>query len=63
MTYDVRLATRLTTPVDRRLRMLVLLKGHLQRGWYLTKFRKQFDKAEMTHDLDLVPATILGLTA
>ena len=27
MAYDVRLATRLTTPVDRRLRMLVLLKG------------------------------------
>ncbi|HEY3999190.1 MAG TPA: DUF2330 domain-containing protein [Candidatus Xenobia bacterium] len=40
---------------------LALLKGHLQRGLYLTKFRKQFDKAEMTHDLDLVPATILGL--
>lgn len=27
MTYDVRLATRITTPVDRRLRMLAILKG------------------------------------
>ena len=27
MTYDVRLATRLTTPVDRRLRMFALVKG------------------------------------
>ena len=27
MVYDVRLATRLTTAVDRRLRMLALVKG------------------------------------
>lgn len=27
MAYDVRLATRLTTAVDRRLRMLALVKG------------------------------------
>ena len=27
MRYDVKLATRLTAPVDRRLRMLALVKG------------------------------------
>jgi hypothetical protein len=27
MAYDVQMATRLTVPVNRRLRMLVLLKG------------------------------------
>jgi hypothetical protein len=40
---------------------LGLLKGYLQPNWYLTKFRKQFGKAEMTHDLTLVPAKVLGL--
>lgn len=27
MRYDVRLATKITSPVDRRLRMLAILKG------------------------------------
>ena len=30
------------------------LKGHLQGGMWLTKFRKSFRKSEMTQDLDLV---------
>jgi Uncharacterized protein conserved in bacteria (DUF2330) len=31
------------------------LKGHLQHGMWVTKFRKAFRKDEMTQDLDLVP--------
>jgi uncharacterized protein DUF2330 len=34
---------------------LTRLKGHLQGGMWLTKFRKSFRKAEMTQDLDLAP--------
>jgi hypothetical protein len=32
---------------------LALLKGHLQKGQWLTKFRKEIRKDEMTHDLVL----------
>jgi hypothetical protein len=31
------------------------LKGHLQKGKWLTKFRKQIRKDEMADDLVLVP--------
>ncbi|MCC6741494.1 MAG: hypothetical protein IT452_20825 [Planctomycetia bacterium] len=31
------------------------LKGHLQRGQWLTKFRREIRKDEMTDDLTLVP--------
>ncbi len=40
---------------------LVILRGHLKEGYYLTKLRKSFRKDEMTHDLDLVPARINGV--
>ena len=33
------------------------LKGHLQSGMWLTKFRKVFRKGEMTKDLELVPVS------
>ena len=32
------------------------LKGHLEEGLFLTKFRKVFQKGEMTQDLEIVPA-------
>lgn len=40
---------------------LKILRGHLKRGHYLTKFRRAFTPAEMTEDLVLRPA-ILGQT-
>ena len=36
---------------------LARLKGHLQGGMWLTKFRKSFRKDEMTQDLDLEPVS------
>lgn len=39
---------------------LKVLKGHLKQDWYLTKFRKDFARAEMTHDISLVPARYSG---
>jgi hypothetical protein len=39
---------------------LKLLKGHVQQGRFITKFRKVFAKAEMTDDLELAPATLEG---
>lgn len=39
---------------------LKILRGHLKQDWYLTKFRKNFAKAEMTHDIGLVPARYQG---
>jgi hypothetical protein len=32
------------------------LKGHLEEGLFLTKFRKLFQKGEMVKDLEIVPA-------
>lgn len=40
---------------------LKILSGHLKQGWYLTKFRKRFQKDEMTHDIALIPARLNGL--
>ncbi|MBT9582849.1 DUF2330 domain-containing protein [bacterium] len=39
---------------------LKILAGHLKQDWYLTKFRKRFQKQEMTQDIALVPARING---
>lgn len=39
---------------------LKILSGHLKQDWYLTKFRKNFARAEMTHDIGLVPARYNG---
>ena len=39
---------------------LKILSGHLKQDWYLSKFRKRFQKAEMTQDIALVPARING---
>jgi len=39
---------------------LKVLRGHLKQDWYLTKFRKDFARAEMTHDIALVPARYQG---
>ncbi len=39
---------------------LKVLSGHLKRDWYLTKFRKNFAKAEMTQDIGLVEARYQG---
>jgi hypothetical protein len=39
---------------------LKLLKGHVQKGQFITKFRKVFTKAEMEHDLELVRAKVGG---
>ncbi len=43
-----------TAPAD-EVKGLARLKGHLQKGQWLTKFRKQIRKDEMTDDLVLVP--------
>ncbi len=40
---------------DEEVKGLARLKGHLQKGQWLTKFRKQIRKDEMTDDLVLVP--------
>jgi hypothetical protein len=39
---------------------LKLLRGHVQKGQFITKFRKIFTRAEMGDDLELVPATLNG---
>ena len=39
---------------------LKVLRGHLKEGWYLTKFRKSFARGEMTTDLELQAARIVG---
>lgn len=39
---------------------LKLLKGHVQKGQFITKFRKTFMKAEMGNDLELVRAKVGG---
>jgi len=39
---------------------LKVLSGHLKQDWYLTKFRKDFKRAEMTHDIALVQARYKG---
>ncbi len=41
---------------------LKILSGHLKRDWYLTKFRKNFQRSEMTHDIGLVPARYNGVS-
>ncbi len=43
------------------LKTLPLLKGHLQPGMYLTKFRHTFNKSEMNDDLVLVQAKVAGI--
>ncbi|NUN47563.1 MAG: DUF2330 domain-containing protein [Candidatus Brocadiae bacterium] len=40
---------------DEDVKQLALLKGHLQKGRWVTKFRKILRKDEMTDDLTLVP--------
>ncbi len=42
------------------IKKLKVLSGHLKQDWYLTKFRKSFQKAEMTHDIGLVEARYQG---
>lgn len=42
------------------IKRLKILNGHLKQDWYLTKFRKNFARAEMTHDIGLVPARYNG---
>ena len=42
------------------IKRLKILSGHLKPDWYLTKFRKNFERAEMTHDIGLVPARYNG---
>ena len=42
------------------IKKLKVLRGHLKPDWYLTKFRKNFAKAEMTHDIGLVEARYQG---
>lgn len=42
------------------IKRLKLLNGHLKQDWYLTKFRKNFERSEMTHDIGLVPARYHG---
>ena len=37
-----------------------VLAGHLKPGWTLTRIRKRFQKSEMTHDINLVPANYKG---
>lgn len=39
---------------------LKVLSGHLKPNWYLTKFRKNFNREEMTRDIELVDATVQG---
>jgi hypothetical protein len=39
---------------------LKLLKGHVQKGQFITKFRKVFTKGEMESDLELVRAKVGG---
>ncbi len=39
---------------------LVLLKGHVQKGQFITKLRKVFAKNEMDRDLEFVPAKVGG---
>lgn len=41
---------------------LKILSGHLKQDWYLTKFRKNFQRSEMTHDIGLVPARYNGVS-
>lgn len=40
---------------------LKILAGHLKQDWYLTKFRKRFNKDEMTRDIALIPARYGGV--
>ncbi len=40
------------------LKLLPILKGHVQEGQYLTRFRKSFTTAEMNEDLVLTPAHV-----
>jgi hypothetical protein len=42
------------------IKKLKILSGHLKQDWYLTKFRKRFQKEEMTRDISLIPARING---
>ena len=39
---------------------LKLLKGHVQKGQFVTKVRKVFSKAEMDRDLEFVRAEVAG---
>lgn len=39
---------------------LTILRGHLKEGYYLTKFRKQFHRSEMTQDIQFVSASYQG---
>jgi hypothetical protein len=39
---------------------LKLLRGHLRKGQWVTKFRKTFRKGEMGQDIELVPAALNG---
>jgi hypothetical protein len=41
-------------------RKLKLLKGHVQKGQFVTKIRKVFKKDEMSHDLEFVRAKVGG---
>jgi hypothetical protein len=41
--------------------LLHVLKGHLQEGQFLTRFRKTFLKSEMSEDLVMVPAQVGGV--
>jgi Uncharacterized protein conserved in bacteria (DUF2330) len=41
-----------------QIRQLNLLLGHLQRGKFITKFRKMFTRGEMNDDLELVAARL-----
>jgi hypothetical protein len=43
------------------IKKLKILSGHLKQGWYLTKFRKRFNKEEMTKDIALIPARCNGV--
>ena len=45
---------RAAPPED--VKMLKLLKGHVVKGQFITKFRKVFTKAEMEQDLEFVRA-------
>ena len=40
------------------LKTLTFLKGHVQAGQYITKFRHVFTRAEMNEDLVMAPATV-----
>jgi hypothetical protein len=39
---------------------LKILKGHIQKGQFITKIRKVFTKGEMEADLEFVPARVNG---